>query len=107
MTAEAAERITGRRGRLVAVGTTTTRVLETLAATGGIRAAAGRTDLFLYPGRPPEVVDGLLTNFHLPQSSLLLLVAAFVGREAILEAYRRAVAEAYRFYSYGDAMLIL
>jgi S-adenosylmethionine:tRNA ribosyltransferase-isomerase len=107
VTAEAAERITGRRGRLVAVGTTTTRVLETLAATGGIRAAAGRTDLFLYPGRPFQAVDGLLTNFHLPQSSLLLLVCAFAGRERVLAAYAHALAHGYRFYSYGDAMLIL
>jgi S-adenosylmethionine:tRNA ribosyltransferase-isomerase len=107
VTAEAAERITSRRGRLIAVGTTTTRVLETLAATGGIRAAAGRTDLFLYPGRPLLAIDGLLTNFHLPQSSLLLLVCAFAGRERVLAAYEHALAHGYRFYSYGDAMLIL
>ncbi|MHC4972329.1 MAG: tRNA preQ1(34) S-adenosylmethionine ribosyltransferase-isomerase QueA [Planctomycetota bacterium] len=107
VTEEAAGRITGRRGRLVAVGTTTTRVLETLAATGGIRAATGRTDLFLYPGRPFQAVDGLLTNFHLPQSSLLLLVCAFAGRERVLAAYQHALAHGYRFYSYGDAMLIL
>ncbi len=107
VTPEAAERITSRRGRLVAVGTTTTRVLETLAATGGIRAATGRTDLFLYPGRPFQAVDGLLTNFHLPQSSLLLLVCAFAGRERVLAAYEHALAHGYRFYSYGDAMLIL
>jgi S-adenosylmethionine:tRNA ribosyltransferase-isomerase len=107
VTAEAAERITRRRGRLVAVGTTTTRVLETLAATGGVRAATGRTDLFLYPGRPFQAIDGLMTNFHLPQSSLLLLVCAFAGRERVLAAYEHALAHGYRFYSYGDAMLIL
>jgi S-adenosylmethionine:tRNA ribosyltransferase-isomerase len=107
VTAEAAERITSRRGRLIAVGTTTTRVLETLAATGGIRAAAGRTDLYLYPGRPLQAIDGLMTNFHLPQSSLLLLVCAFAGRERVLAAYEHALAHGYRFYSYGDAMLIL
>ncbi|MHC4134276.1 MAG: tRNA preQ1(34) S-adenosylmethionine ribosyltransferase-isomerase QueA [Planctomycetota bacterium] len=107
VTAEAAERITRRRGRLVAVGTTTARVLETLAATGGIRAATGRTDLFLYPGRPLHAIDGLMTNFHLPQSSLLLLVCAFAGRERVLAAYEHALAHGYRFYSYGDAMLIL
>jgi len=107
VTAEAAERIVGRRGRLIAVGTTTTRVLETLAATGGIRAATGRTDLFLYPGRPLQAIDGLMTNFHLPQSSLLLLVCALAGRERVLAAYEHALAHGYRFYSYGDAMLIL
>jgi len=107
VTTEAAERITSRRGRLIAVGTTTTRVLETLAATGGIRAASGRTDLFLYPGRPLLAIDGLVTNFHLPQSSLLLLVCAFAGRERVLAAYEHALAHGYRFYSYGDAMLIL
>jgi S-adenosylmethionine:tRNA ribosyltransferase-isomerase len=107
VTAEAAERITSRRGRLIAVGTTATRVLETLAATGGIRAATGRTDLFLYPGRPLLAIDGLLTNFHLPQSSLLLLVCAFAGRERVLAAYEHALTHGYRFYSYGDAMLIL
>jgi S-adenosylmethionine:tRNA ribosyltransferase-isomerase len=107
VTEEAAQRIRDRPGRLIAVGTTTTRVLETLAATGGIRAARGRTDLFLHPGRPPRAIDGLLTNFHLPRSSLLLLVCAFAGREQVFEAYAHALARGYRFYSYGDAMLIL
>ena len=104
---EAVEAIENRRGRLVAVGTSTTRVLETLAATGGIRPERGRTDLYLYPGRPLRVVEGLLTNFHLPKSSLLLLVCAFAGRERVLDAYRHAIEQGYRFYSYGDAMLIL
>jgi S-adenosylmethionine:tRNA ribosyltransferase-isomerase len=104
---ETARAIRERRGRLVAVGTTTTRVLETLAARGGIRAASGRTDLFLHPGRPPAAIEGLLTNFHLPKSSLLLLVCGFAGREKVLAAYRHAVAAGYRFFSYGDAMLIL
>jgi len=107
VTEEAAAAIRGRRGRLVAVGTTTTRVLETLARTGGIRAAAGRTDLFLHPGERFLAVEALLTNFHLPQSSLLLLVCAFAGTGRVLEAYRHALAHGYRFYSYGDAMLIL
>ena len=106
VTEEAAARIAGRRGRLVAVGTTTTRVLETLAATGGIRAASGRTDLFLHPGRRLRAVEGLLTNFHLPRSSLLMLVCAFGGTARVLDAYRHAVAAGYRFYSYGDAMLV-
>ena len=76
-------------------------------ATGRLRAGRGETDLFLRPGSKFRVVDGLLTNFHLPRSSLLLLVAAFAGRARLLAAYREAVRREYRFYSYGDAMLIL
>ena len=68
--------------------------------------SAGWTDIFLYPGRPFRVVDGIITNFHLPESSLLMLVSAFAGRKRILEAYQEAVKEGYRFFSYGDAMLI-
>jgi S-adenosylmethionine:tRNA ribosyltransferase-isomerase len=95
--------------RVIAVGTTTTRTLEAVAAANGGRlaAAAGQTDLFIYPGFRFQVIGGLLTNFHLPQSSLLMLVAAFAGRERILAAYREAVEHGYRFYSYGDATLIL
>jgi S-adenosylmethionine:tRNA ribosyltransferase-isomerase len=74
---------------------------------GRLIPGAGRTDLFIYPGFRFQVISGLLTNFHLPQSSLLMLVAAFAGRERTLAAYRQAVAEGYRFYSYGDAMVIL
>ncbi|MEE8106758.1 MAG: tRNA preQ1(34) S-adenosylmethionine ribosyltransferase-isomerase QueA [Planctomycetota bacterium] len=107
VTAAAAASIQENRGRLVTVGTTSTRVLETLARTGGIRAEAGSTDLFLYPGEPFLAVDALMTNFHLPMSSLFLLVCAFAGREAMLAAYEHAIANRYRFYSYGDAMLIL
>ena len=93
---------------MVAVGTTTTRALERAAdGHGGVRPAAGRADLFIRPGHRFAVVDALLTNFHLPRSSLLMLVSAFAGRELILAAYRHAVAERFRFYSYGDAMLIL
>jgi len=108
-TAEAIERTRRRGGRVIAVGTTTTRVLESRATDeGGVRPGSGETDLFLRPGGPPfRVVDGLLTNFHLPRSSLLLLVAALVGREPLLAAYQRAIVEGFRFYSYGDAMLIL
>lgn len=97
------------RRRVVAVGTTTTRTLEAVARAHGGRLAQarGETDLFLYPGFEFKVVSGLLTNFHLPQSSLLMLVAAFAGREPVLAAYREAVAARYRFYSYGDAMLIV
>jgi S-adenosylmethionine:tRNA ribosyltransferase-isomerase len=110
--AAAAAAINGAReaGRLiVAVGTTSTRTLETVArAHGGrIEAGAGQTDLFIYPGFEFRVVGGLLTNFHLPRSSLLMLVAAFAGREKTLAAYRVAIERGYRFYSYGDAMLIL
>lgn len=100
-----AARSTG--GRVVAVGTTTTRALEAAAATGELRPMAGLADLFIHPGHDFRVIDGLLTNFHLPKSSLLMLVAAFAGRELTLAAYRHAVAAGFRFYSYGDAMLVL
>jgi len=95
--------------RIVAVGTTTTRTLEAVARAndGAIVAGPGETDLFLYPGAEFLIVRGLLTNFHLPQSSLLMLVSAFAGRDRIRSAYDAAIAERYRFYSYGDAMLIL
>jgi S-adenosylmethionine:tRNA ribosyltransferase-isomerase len=106
-TVAAVTRAASERRRVVAVGTTTTRALEAAAAQGPLRAHLGETDLVLYPGRPFRVVDGLLTNFHLPRSSLLLLVCAFAGREAVLAAYAEAVRERYRFYSYGDAMVIL
>jgi S-adenosylmethionine:tRNA ribosyltransferase-isomerase len=92
---------------VIAVGTTTTRALEDAAAGEGVvRAGRGTASLFIYPGHRFRVVDGLITNFHLPGSSLLMLVAAFGGRERVLAAYREAVADRYRFYSYGDAMLI-
>ncbi len=101
-----AARATGRR--VIAVGTTTTRTLEAVAHTNGGRLVAGRgaTDLFIFPGYEFQVVNGLLTNFHLPGSSLIMLVAAFAGRDAVMAAYNDAVARGYRFYSYGDAMLI-
>jgi S-adenosylmethionine:tRNA ribosyltransferase-isomerase len=92
--------------RVVAVGSTTTRVLEYVAASGPLRSAAGECDLFIYPGFEFRVVDVLLTNFHLPRSTLFVLVSAFASRELMLEAYRVAVEERYRFFSYGDAMLI-
>ena len=92
---------------VVAVGTTSARTLEGVARQcGHVRSFAGWTDIFLYPGRPFQVIDGLLTNFHLPESSLLMLVSAFAGRDRVLDAYREAVREGYRFFSYGDAMLI-
>src|SRR5262245_3917000 len=95
--------------RVIAVGTTTTRTLEAVAGAsdGRIAAGGGSTDLFIYPGDRFRIVGGLLTNFHLPRSSLLMLVAAFAGTERVLAAYHAAIAERYRFYSYGDAMLIL
>jgi S-adenosylmethionine:tRNA ribosyltransferase-isomerase len=95
--------------RIVAVGTTTTRALEDAAARAGgaVPAGAGMASLFIHPGYEFRVISGLLTNFHLPRSSLLMLVSAFAGRERTLGAYREAVARQYRFYSYGDAMLVL
>lgn len=95
--------------RVIAVGTTTTRTLEHVARTnsGRIVAGRGRTELFIYPGFQFAVLSGLITNFHLPQSSLLMLVSAFGGREHVLHAYKEAVEHRYRFYSYGDAMLVI
>jgi len=96
-------------GRIVAVGTTTTRTLEAVAREhgGDVPASSGEADLFIYPGFAFQVVGGLLTNFHLPKSSLLMLVAAFAGKDLVLATYRDAIARGYRFYSYGDAMLIV
>ena len=95
--------------RVIAVGTTTTRTLESVARQHAGRMVAGRgsSDLFIYPGFEFKVLSGLVTNFHLPQSSLLMLVSAFGGREHVLHAYWEAVAHRYRFYSYGDAMLVI
>ena len=94
--------------RTIAVGTTCTRVLESLARESKILTPArGETDIFIYPPYPFQVVDGLLTNFHLPKSTLIMLVSAFAGKELIMEAYRQAVEEKYRFFSYGDCMFIL
>ncbi|HHX77385.1 MAG TPA: tRNA preQ1(34) S-adenosylmethionine ribosyltransferase-isomerase QueA [Firmicutes bacterium] len=97
-----------RGGRVIAVGTTACRVLETQSVAGGIIAGgSGWTDLFIYPGYEFKMVDALLTNFHLPKSTLVMLVSAFAGRERVLAAYQEAVREKYRFYSFGDAMLII
>jgi S-adenosylmethionine:tRNA ribosyltransferase-isomerase len=93
-------------GRIIAVGTTSTRVLETAACDSAIQAGSGTTGLFITPGYQFKITDALITNFHLPKSSLLALVAAFVGLDGILAAYRHAIEQHYRFYSYGDAMLI-
>jgi S-adenosylmethionine:tRNA ribosyltransferase-isomerase len=107
--AAAINRARADRRRIIAVGTTTTRTLEAVAREhdGAIVTGRGETDLFIYPGAEFRIVDGLITNFHLPQSSLLMLVSAFAGRERVKSAYDAAVAERYHFYSYGDAMLIL
>jgi S-adenosylmethionine:tRNA ribosyltransferase-isomerase len=111
LTADAARAVQAARaagGRVVAVGTTSARVLETCAGEGGeLRPGAGETRLFLLPGAPFRAVDALLTNFHLPRSTLLMLVSAFAGRERILRLYGEAIERGYRFYSYGDAMLLL
>lgn len=96
-----------RGGRVIALGTTSTRALETAAAGGALEPFTGETRLFIKPGHVFHAVDGLITNFHLPRSSLLVLVSAFAGSELIRSAYAEAVRERYRFYSYGDAMLIL
>ncbi len=92
--------------RIVAVGTTSLRTLEAASKDGVLQAGAGRTDIFIYPGYRFQMVDALLTNFHLPQSTLLMLVSALAGKEKVLKAYDYAIEKAYRFYSYGDAMFV-
>jgi S-adenosylmethionine:tRNA ribosyltransferase-isomerase len=107
-TAAAVSRARREGRRVVALGTTTTRALESAVdSDGALRSGAASTELFIRPGHRFRAIDALITNFHLPQSTLLVLVAAFAGLELILEAYRQAVAEKYRFFSYGDCMLIL
>ena len=94
-------------GRVIAVGTTSCRTLESVATfEGEIKAAEGWTNIFIYPGYQFKVLDGLITNFHLPESTLIMLVSAFSGFENSMNAYRIAVEEKYRFFSFGDAMLI-
>jgi S-adenosylmethionine:tRNA ribosyltransferase-isomerase len=107
--ARAINRATAEDRRVIAVGTTTVRALEhaALEHAGGMIASRGETDLFILPGFNFLVVSGLITNFHLPRSTLLMLVSAFAGRELILRAYWHAVSQRYRFYSYGDCMLIV
>ena len=96
-----------RGGRVIAVGTTSTRILETVARDGQLKPWAGETDLFIRPPYKFHTIDGLVTNFHLPRSSLLVLVRTFGGDTLMRRAYDEAIAERYRFYSYGDAMMIL
>ena len=94
-------------GRVIAVGTTSCRTLESFAAEDGtLRESAGWTDIFIYPGYRFKCIDALITNFHLPESTLIMLVSALAGREHVLNAYREAVAGRYRFFSFGDAMFI-
>ena len=95
-------------GRVIAIGTTSCRTLESrVDDTGKVIAGAGKTDIFIFPGFEFKAIDGLLTNFHLPESTLIMLVSAIAGREAVLAAYEEAVRQEYRFFSYGDAMLII
>jgi S-adenosylmethionine:tRNA ribosyltransferase-isomerase len=110
VTEEAAARINAakaRGGRVIAVGTTSCRTLESVGdAEGIVHSGSGDTSIFIYPGYTFKVLDGLITNFHLPESTLLMLVSAFYNRDAMLGAYRTAVEEKYRFFSFGDAMMI-
>ncbi|MGQ9838086.1 MAG: S-adenosylmethionine:tRNA ribosyltransferase-isomerase [Cyanobacteriota bacterium] len=106
-TVEAIRATQARGGRVIAVGTTVARALETAAQTGSLQPYQGKSDLFIYPGYTWRVVQGLITNFHLPRSSLMMLVAALIGRQRLLDLYQEALAQGYRFYSFGDGMLIL
>ncbi len=105
---EIINRTRSNQGRVIAVGTTSCRVLETISMEDGtVHPAEGDTDIFIYPGYRFKAIDGLITNFHLPESTLLMLVSAFAGRENILAAYKEAIGLQYRFFSFGDAMLII
>jgi len=107
-TATEIEQIKQKGGRVIAIGTTTTRALESFSnGNGGVRSGKGMTSLFIRPPHPFRVLDGLITNFHLPKSTLIMLVSAFAGKDLLLKAYQEAIDRNYRFYSYGDAMLIL
>ena len=106
-TAELVTRTKRSGGRVIAVGTTSCRTLESFAAEDGtLTAQSGWTNIFIYPGNCYKCIDALLTNFHLPESTLIMLVSALAGREHVLDAYRTAVQEQYRFFSFGDAMFI-
>lgn len=108
VTADAIRSVKATGGRIFAVGTTTARTLEYAAAGDGVvRAGKGEADIFIFPGYQFKIVDALVTNFHLPESTLLMLVSAFAGKDFVLSAYRQAVKQGFRFYSYGDAMLIV
>src|SRR5699024_8578115 len=106
--AEKLRAVKAKGGRIVAVGTTSIRTLETIGTkfNGEIKADSGWTDIFITPGYQFKVVDAFSTNFHLPKSTLVMLVSAFAGRELILDAYQHAIEEKYRFFSFGDAMFV-
>lgn len=104
---DAVKETKARGDRVIAVGTTAVRCLETAAQNGELKAYSGDTDIFIYPGYQFKAIDGLLTNFHLPESTLLMLVSALAGRDNIMKAYQHAIEQKYRFFSYGDAMLIV
>ncbi|NQV18268.1 MAG: tRNA preQ1(34) S-adenosylmethionine ribosyltransferase-isomerase QueA [Armatimonadetes bacterium] len=106
-TAEKINKAKNEGRRIIAVGTTTTRTLESFAENSRLEYGSHWTDIFIYPGKKNQIIDGLITNFHMPESTLLMLVSAFAGYENIIKAYQIAVAKKYRFFSYGDAMLIL
>lgn len=108
-TAATLNEIKANGGRIISVGTTSTRTLETIARDndGKFVASSGWTDIFIYPPYQFKAINGLITNFHLPKSTLIMLVSALADRETVLHAYREAVREQYRFFSFGDAMLIL
>lgn len=106
-TAKKIKEVKAKGNKVVAVGTTVTRTLETAAKTGELSEYKGWTDIFIYPGYEFKVIDSLITNFHLPKSTLLMLVSALAGKEFVLNAYQKAIEEKYRFFSLGDAMLIL
>jgi S-adenosylmethionine:tRNA ribosyltransferase-isomerase len=103
---EAVRQTKARQGRVVAIGTTAVRALESASVSGEIQSGCGDTQLFITPGYSFKTVDAMLTNFHLPESTLLMLISAFAGYDAVMQAYKHAIAQRYRFFSYGDAMAI-
>jgi S-adenosylmethionine:tRNA ribosyltransferase-isomerase len=105
-TVDAVHQARARGGRVIAIGTTAVRALESASKTGKLAAGFGDTDLFITPGYQFKSVDAMLTNFHLPESTLLMLVSAFAGYQPIMNAYRHAIEQSYRFFSYGDAMFL-
>ena len=106
-TVDAVEQARARGGRVVAIGTTAVRALESASRSGSLQAGFGDTDLFITPGYEFKSVDAMLTNFHLPESTLLMLISAFAGYDAVMQAYQHAIQQQYRFFSYGDAMVII
>ena len=106
-TAEKINKYKAEGRKIIAVGTTTTRTLESFAKNGILQSGAHQTEIFIYPGKKFQIIDGLITNFHMPESTLLMLISAFAGYENIMNAYKIAVNEKYRFFSYGDSMAIL